>query len=67
MAKCKSCNGDGWVDVKYNQRRNRMYRIQKCDECNKYGTDEKAREMHESASWFRGIGSWTKEGYSGDY
>ena len=24
-------------------------------------------KQDESASWFKGIDSWTKEGYSGDY
>ena len=63
MKQCKSCNGDGYVKVEYDQRKNLSYDVQKCDDCNLYETDEQARE----SICFKGISSWIKEGYSGDY
>ena len=60
MNPCESCNGNGWVE---SNDQNDNDEIQKCDDCNLYETYEQARE----SSWLRGIGSWTKKGYSGDY
>ena len=60
MTKCESCDGNGWVE---SNDQNDNDEIQKCDDCNLYETDEQARE----SSWLKGISSWTKEGYSGDY
>ena len=60
MTKCESCDGNGWVE---SNDQNDNDEIQKCDDCNLYETDKQARE----SSWLKGISSWTKEGYSGDY
>tara|TARA_B100000497_G_scaffold66078_1_gene74722 strand:- start:87 stop:224 length:138 start_codon:yes stop_codon:yes gene_type:complete len=40
--KCELCNGVGWIDTLNTQ--DQKQEIQKCDDCNIFKNDEKARQ-----------------------
>jgi hypothetical protein len=47
---CEACDGDGWVRCNIGNDQSPQIQIQRCDACEKYGSDEEAQEAAMNAA-----------------